>query len=535
MSKPKVLITDQIHESAVAILQDVCEIVFEPTLTHEQLLARIGDGIEGLMIRSASQVTKEVFQRAPNLKIVGRAGVGTDNIDLPAATQAGVIVVNSPEGNTIAASEHTIGLIFALARHIAEADKTLKEGHWKRKVLTGIELFGKTLGLIGLGKIGSRVAKAAVTLGMKVIVFDPYVNEKVAAELGVRLVSLDDIWAQSDFITVHVPKTRETTHLINRNTLNRCKPGVRIINCARGGVIDEAALAEAVQSGHVAGVALDVFEQEPPSPDNPLLALGGKAVLTPHLGASTEEAQVNVALDVAEQFKKFFTTGYADNAVNIPLLRKETLDPLREYMPMAETLGRLARQLVDGPVRSIDITAKGTPLAGQNVAPLTLAVLKGVLGVSREGVNYINAPILAEELGIQVQESTTKATEQYTNQIWVTLHGASGRKFSAAATLIAKGIYRIIQVDHYPTLIEPTEHLLVTPHHDRPGMVAKVASVLGRQNINIIAMAVGRRHPSSGGGESLMIFNLDTAPSPELRDEIASIEGIYGAQYVNLG
>lgn len=528
---PSVLITDNINDTAVRILNGVCDVTYEKALSHEQLMERIGN-FDALMIRSASTVSADVLAQGGRLKIIGRAGVGIDNVDLPSATQRGVIVVNSPEGNTVAASEHTIGMLFALSRHIPEADTLMKQGKWNRNALVGVELFGKTLGIIGLGKIGSRVAKACLAIGMKVLVFDPFLSQAVAEDLGISPASLEEIWEKADYITIHAPKTRETTHLLNDQTLAACKPGVRIINCARGGIIDEAALARAVQSGHVAGVAIDVFEQEPINPDNPLLALNSRAVLTPHLGASTEEAQINVAIDVAEQIRDFFEFGYARNAVNIPMLRKEILDPVKYYMPMAEALGSLVRQLADGAITQIEIIAKGS-VTQHDTSPLTLAVLKGILSPVREGVNYVNAPVISDELGIQVKESSIKSAENYLNLLVVNLT-TDKRTYRVSGTLIANDIYRIVEVDGFATALDPSKHILFAPHHDRPGMVAKAATVLGNHSINISALQVARRQASAIGGESVMIFNLDNPLSEALLSEICAIDGIYDAVYIRL-
>lgn len=527
---PKVLITDNINDTAVRILKGVCDVTYEKAMSHEELIARINE-FEAIMIRSASTMSADVLEQGSQLKIIGRAGVGIDNVDLPSATQRGVIVVNSPEGNTVAASEHTLAMMMALSRHIPEADDYMKQGKWNRNALVGVEMFGKTLGVIGLGKIGSRVAKACLALGMKVLVFDPFLSQQMADELGVTTVPIEQIWGKSDYITIHAPKTAETTHLVNATTLALCKQGVRIVNCARGGIIDEKALADAVKSGHVAGVAIDVFEQEPIAADNPLIGLGNKAILTPHLGASTEEAQINVAIDVAEQIRDFFEFGYARNAVNIPMLRKEILDPVKHYMPMAEALGSLVRQLGDSAIRQIEITAKGT-VTQHDTSPITLAVLKGLLSPVREGVNYVNAPLIAEEMGILVKESSIKASENYLNLLNVTMT-TDKRTYKVSATLIAKGIYRIVEVDGYSTALDPSSHILFTPHHDRPGMVAKVATVLGSQGVNISALQVARRGPSAGG-ESVMIFNLDTPLSDAAMKEICSQNGIYDAVYIQL-
>jgi D-3-phosphoglycerate dehydrogenase / 2-oxoglutarate reductase len=521
--KPRVLITDNINLQATEILKDSCEIIYQPKLSHEELLATIPT-VDALMIRSASTVSADVLETAPRLRIVGRAGVGTDNIDVATATKQGVIVVNSPEGNTIAASEHTVGMLMALARHIPEGDATLKNGMWARNKLVGVEVYGKTLGVVGLGKIGRRVAKVCLSLGMKVNVFDPFLSKAMA----------DEILEKSDFITIHAPKTRETQNLFNRETFARCKPGVRIVNCARGGIINEEALAEAIEQGIVAGAALDVFEQEPPNPDGPLFKLGtnaNKLVLTPHLGASTEEAQVNVALDVAEQIKEFFEHGYAKSAVNIPLLRQDMLDPVKHYMPMAEVLGNFIRQMAKGAAQSVEITAKGD-LSQHRTEPLTLAVLKGLLSTAREGVNYVNAPSIAEESGIQVQESSTKKAGNYLNLLEVKLI-TEDRTYGVAGTLISDEIFRIVEMDGYQMALKPTSYILITPHHDRPGMIAKVATVLGEAGVNISALQVARKGPSAGG-ESIMVFNLDNAPSEEVLAAIQKIEGIYGSLYVNL-
>jgi D-3-phosphoglycerate dehydrogenase len=533
VEKPCVLITDGINLQAAKILEDCCEVLYEPKLSHEELLKRIVS-VEGLMIRSASTVSADVLAQAERLRIVGRAGVGTDNIDVGMATKKGVIVVNSPEGNTVAASEHTVGLLLALARHIPEGDATLKNGMWQRNKLVGVEVYGKTLGVVGLGKIGRRVAKTCLAMGMKVNVSDPFLTKAMAEELGVSVVTFDDILETSDFITIHAPKTRETTNLFNAEAFVRCKTGLRIVNCARGGIINEEALAAAIENGTVAGAALDVFEQEPPDAHNPLLHMGvhaNKLVLTPHLGASTEEAQVNVALDVAEQIKEFFSYGYAKSAVNIPLLRPEMLDPVKQYMPMAEVLGNFIRQMAKGAAQSVEITAKGD-LGQHRSEPLTLAVLKGLLSSAREGVNYVNAPSIAEDSGIQVKEASTKSAGNYLNLLEVKL-STDERSYTVSGTLISDEIFRLVEVDGYQMALKPTAYILLTPHHDRPGMIAQVATLLGEENINISALQVARKGPEAGG-ESVMVFNLDNPLSDALLAKIRKLEGIYGSLFIML-
>jgi D-3-phosphoglycerate dehydrogenase len=524
-----VLVTDNISDAALPLLEEVCHVTYKAKLSADELLACI-DQFDGLMIRSESKVTADVLAKAKRLKIVGRAGVGVDNVDLPAANAAGVVVVNSPEGNTVAASEHTVGLLLALARHSTRGDAALKQGRWERKHLTGVELYGKTLGLIGLGKIGSRVAKACLTLGMNVIVMDPFVSQTMADSLKVKLVSLDELLAKSDFITLHVPKTPETTNLLNATTLAKCKPSVRIVNCARGGIINEADLADALRNGTIAGAALDVFTAEPLPADNPMLQLDeatmAKVILTPHLGASTEEAQLNVALDVAEQIRDYFKTGDARSAVNLPLLRAELLDPVRPYMAVAEALGKLARQLVEGAVEQVELTVKGSA-AQANVAPLSLAVLKGMFSVNREGVNYVNARFLADQQGVVVKESKVASAGTYTNALVVRLKTAQGST-RVAGTLISTDAFRITQIDQFLADLDPTPpHILFIPHDDKPGMVAKVATVLGQANVNIAALKVGH---DAHNQRSVMLFNTDTPVPDDVLAQLTQIEGCHAAK-----
>lgn len=531
MDKPKVLVIDGINPVAQSILEGACDVIYEPKLPESELWVHLPQ-IDGLMVRSGIQVTDEVFNQAPHLKIVARAGVGTDNINLKAATRHGVIVVNSPGGNTVAASEHTIGMLMALARHIPQADRVVKAGGWRTKDLTGVELANKTLGVIGFGKIGRRVASVFQRMGMRVLVYDPFLSSQMAEELKVESVSLDSLFKESDFITLHAPKTPETERLLNADTFAKMKNGVRIVNCARGGIIDEPALIAALESCKVAGVALDVFEREPISPDDPLLKFGDRVITTPHLGASTEEAQVNVARDVAEQILEYFQTGVAQNAVNIPALRKEILDPVRAYMPMAEVLGNLIRQISPGGATLVELVAGGT-LAQENLTPLTLAVLKGLLGYAREGVNYVNALVIAEEEGIEVKESRSPRAGTYSNLLTVKLTTDTGT-YSVSSSLISDKMYRIVELNGYPANIEPTQYLLLTPHLDKPGMIAKVASVLGDNEINVSALQVARKG-TAAGGESMMVFNLDNAIPGGVIKRIEHLEGILGAKFIELG
>jgi D-3-phosphoglycerate dehydrogenase len=530
MAKPKILVTDGIHPIAKDILQAHCDVIFEPKLSDSDIMARIGE-MDGLMVRSATQVTAAVLENAPNLKIVGRAGVGTDNIDLQAATRNGVIVVNSPGGNTVAAAEHTIGMIMALARHIPEADRIVKSGGWRGKGLTGVELTGKALGVVGFGKIGRKVASVFQRMGMRILVFDPFLSSQMAEELKVESVNLDTLFSESDFITLHAPKTPETEHLLNAEAFNKMKNGVRIVNCARGGIIDESALRDALRSGKVAGAGLDVFEHEPLPADDPLHEFGDRIIMTPHLGASTEEAQVNVARDVAEQFVEFFQSGTAQSAVNIPALRREILEPVKHYMRMAEQMGNLIRQITPGGATQVELVAGGT-LAHENLTPLTLAVLKGLLGYAREGVNYVNAMIIAEEEGIAVKESRSPRAGNFANLLTVQL-STDTKTYSVSGSLISDKIYRIVELNHYPAHVEPSDYLLLAPHIDRPGMIAKVATVLGENSINVSALQVARKGQEAGG-ESMMVFNLDNPIPPNVLKNIESLDGITAAKFVEL-
>jgi len=535
MPKPKVLITDGINEQAVKILEASSDVTFFSKLAHADLLEKISN-FDALMIRSASTVSADILEAGKKLRIVGRAGVGTDNIDVPLATKKGVIVINSPEGNTVAASEHTVGMLMALARHIPQGDASLKAGQWNRSKLVGVEVYSKILGVVGLGKIGRRVAKTALALGMKVCVYDPFLSKAAAEELGVSAVDIEDLMQKADFITIHAPKTKETQNLFNKESFKRCKKGVRIVNCARGGIIDEAALVDAIRDGHVAGAALDVFTQEPLAADNPIAKaaeeLGGRLVLTPHLGASTEEAQVNVALDVAEQIRDFFETGVVKSAVNIPMLRPELLTPVQDYMPMAEVLGNFVRQAAKGASQSIEIATKGEFLAAQRTEPLSLAVLKGMLSTAHEGVNYVNAPAIAEENGIQVTLGSSKKAGNYLNSIEVKLT-TDRRTYSIEGTLISEKLFRIVALDGYAMALEPTEHILLTPHKDQPGMIARVASILGDAGVNISAMEVARKG-SSAGGESVMVFNLDNLIPENAQKAIEELDGIFSSRLIHL-
>lgn len=526
----KVLITDKINEIAKNILLEGENIEAEilPTMSEEEL-CKIIPNYDALMIRSATTVTKNILEAGKNLKIVGRAGVGVDNVDVESATQKGIIVVNSPDGNTTAAAEHTVALMLSMARNIPAAVASTKAGNWERSKFTGTEVFGKTLGIIGLGKIGSHVAKVALALGMKVIVCDPYTTQEAVEALGCEYIAhLDDFWGRCDFITVHTPKTRETTHLINKNSINRMKKGVKIINCARGGIIDENALKEAIESGQVSSAAIDVYEAEPDIKSSPLLNIEGNIVLTPHLGASTSEAQLNVAIDVAHQIKEVLSGGSATSAVNIPSLKPEKLEPVKDYMQLAENIGELAQQIVEGNLKSIEISAKGK-LASLDISPLETAIIKGIFSSFTDGVNYVNAPILAKQKGITVTTSKSETSGDYIGMLTVKLITNTSESLVSGA-LIAENISRIVKIDQYNTSIEPEKHMLLVPHENKPAMIAKVATVIGEHGININHMHVVQK----AGDKSLMVINTDCMVEKDVIEQIEKIDGISKSKYVKL-
>jgi D-3-phosphoglycerate dehydrogenase / 2-oxoglutarate reductase len=523
----KVLVTDKINEIAKNIIEEVCEVDLLPTMSEDEL-CKVINNYDALMVRSQTKVTSKVIEAGKNLKIIGRAGVGVDNIDVNSATENGIIVVNSPDGNTNAAAEHTIALMLAMSRNIPQAATSTKEGKWERSKFTGVEVFNKNLGVIGFGKIGSHVAQVAAALGMHLFIYDPFTTKEIVEKIGAKYIeNLDDLWVECDFITVHVPKTKDTTHLINKNSINKMKKGVRIINCARGGIIDEIALKEALENGHVASCAIDVYEDEPNIQNSPLITVDKNIVLTPHLGASTDEAQLNVAIDVANQIKTVLLGGDATSAVNIPSLKPEKLNPVKDYMTLAENLGTLAQQISQNNLKSIEITVNGN-LATVDVSPLEIAVLKGVFSSFSENVNYVNAPVLAKQKGISILTAKSEKSCDYIGSITVKLITNAGETIVSGA-LIAENIKRITKINQYEVSIEPHKHMLLVPHENKPCMIAKVATVIGNRNINIAHMHVAQ----SENDYSIMIINTDIEVKGEVLKEIADINGIKNAKYVH--
>ncbi|MFB2977941.1 phosphoglycerate dehydrogenase [Microseira sp. BLCC-F43] len=524
----KVLVSDPIDQAGIDILSQVAQVDVKTGLPQAELI-RIMPDYDALMIRSGTQVTKEIIEAGKQLKIIGRAGVGVDNVDVPAATRQGIVVVNSPEGNTIAAAEHAIAMMLSLSRHIPDANASVKSGKWDRKTFIGVEVYKKTLGIVGLGKIGAHVATVARAMGMKLLAYDPFISNERAEQLGCRLVDLDLLFREADFITLHIPKTPETANMINAETLAKMKPTVRIINCARGGIIDEAALAEAIASGKIGGSALDVFSKEPVG-ESPLLHLGKEAVLTPHLGASTAEAQVNVSIDVAEQIRDVLLGLPARSAVNIPGLYPDAIEKLRPYLRLAETLGNMVGQLAGGRIESLNIRMEGD-LASVDSKPLVVAALKGLLYPAlRERVNYVNAGIEAKERGIRVIETRDAAIRDYAGSLHLEAKGSLG-DHSVTGALLGNDEIRITAVNEFPVNVPPTQNMLFTLHRDMPGIIGKIGSLLGSFNVNIASMQVGRKIVR---GDAVMVLSLDD-PLPEgILAEITKVQGIRDAYTVTL-
>ncbi len=507
---PKVLISDKLSPAAVDIFsQSGIETTFKPGLSPADLRAIIGE-YDGLAVRSATKVTRELLDAAPNLKVVGRAGIGVDNVDVKSATARGVIVMNTPFGNTITTAEHAIAMMFALARQIPEASASTRAGKWEKNRFMGVELTAKTLGLIGCGNIGSIVAERAVALKMKVVAYDPYLSDKKALDLGVEKADLDTLLARADFITLHTPLIDATRNIISREAIAKTKKGVRIINCARGGLVDEAALAEALKSGHVAGAALDVFETEPAT-DSPLFALDN-VVCTPHLGAATAEAQENVALQVAEQMSDFLLTGAVSNAINMASVTAEEAPRLKPYFELCRQLGAVAGQLThanDGTIRQVSVEYEGQ-VAGLNTRPLTAATLAGLLRPMMMGVNMVNAAVVARDHGIDVAEVAHDRPSEYLTLVRVTVRTDSLTR-SVAGTLFAGSRPRIVEIKGIKVEADFAPHMLYVTNQDKPGFIGRFGATLAGAGINIATFHLGR---SEQGGDAICLVSVDE-PVPE--------------------
>ncbi|NJM51518.1 MAG: phosphoglycerate dehydrogenase, partial [Sphingomonadales bacterium] len=487
MTKPKVLISDSMDPNAARIFEDRgCDVDVITGETPEQLMARIGE-YDGLAIRSSTKVTAAILDAATRLKVIGRAGIGVDNVDIPAASSKGVVVMNTPFGNSITTAEHAIALMFALARQLPEADHSTQAGKWEKNRFMGVELTGKTLGLIGAGNIGGIVASRALGLKMKVVAFDPFLTADRAVEMGIEKAELDDLLARADFITLHTPLTDQTRNILSKDNLAKTKKGVRIINCARGGLIDEAALKEALDSGHVAGAALDVFETEP-AKESPLFGTPN-FICTPHLGASTNEAQVNVALQVAEQMADYLVNGGVTNALNMPSLSAEEAPKLKPYMALAEQLGSLVGQLSHGNLTKIAVEVEGAA-AKLNIKPITGAVLAGFMRRYSDTVNMVNAPFLAKERGLDVREVRHDREGVYHTLVRVTVQTVGGER-SVAGTLFGNSSPRLVELFGVNVEADLAGDMLYIVNEDAPGFIGRLGSTLGEAAINIGTFHLG--------------------------------------------
>ena len=522
---PKVLITDNVDAEGIDLLQKNVPTDIKRGLSPDELIAVIGD-YDALVVRSETKVTERVIEAGRNLKVVARAGIGVDNIDLDAATRAGIAVVNAPIGNTVAAAEHTMALMLALARNVPQAYASMKEGQWQRSAFMGIEVRNKTLGIIGLGRVGSEVARRAASFGMRLIAFDPFVAPDFAARLGVATMPLEAVLAQADFITLHTPLTAGTTRLISGPQLEMMKPGARLINVARGELIDEDALLAALENDRLAGVALDVFTNEPPG-DLPLLR-HPKVMATPHLGASTQEAQREVAIEAAEQVIAVLNGQPARNTVNAPFVSPETHAILAPYVPVASMVGRLLTSMAQGQFVGVTLRYQGE-IATHNTATLKAAALVGLLTpVSGEAVNMINAPVLAQQRGLQITEQTSADSPEYASLISATLHN-TGDDITIVGTSLRDEPHLVRVNDYWMDVAPSTPYLLFVDNQDQPGSIGAVGTVAGRRNINISFMEVGR---IALRGQAMMVLGVDDPISPEALAEIKALPQIDNARVV---
>jgi len=525
----KVLISDDLSKQGIEILKNAgLEVDVRSGMKPEELKAIIKN-YDGLIIRSATKVTAEIIEAAEKLKVIGRAGSGLDNVDKGAATKKGIVVMNTPGGNTITTAEHAIGLLFAVARQIPQATASMKEGRWEKKKFMGVELYKKTIGILGIGNIGSQVARRCLCLGMNVLAYDPFLSDEKARELGVKKVDLQELFKNSDFISIHTPLTPETKNLINKDTIAMMKTGVRIINCARGGIVNEKDLLEALESGKVAGAALDVFEQEPCPPDHPLVK-HPNVVCTPHLGAATVEAQENVAIAIAEQIVDYLVHGVIRNAVNFPSIPPDQVAMLQPYIDLAERIGLFASHLFEGGITELAVEYRGEA-STINTAPVTIAAIKGLLTpLLQETVNFVNAPVIAKERGIDIKETKAKEAGDYSTLLTLRV-GSPEKGLTISGTLFSRKSPRIVQVDRFPVEIVPEGIMLLIYNNDRPGVIGNIGTLLGKNNINIGRMHFGRE---SQGGLAISVVNIDSEVSDAILDEIKRLPNIISVKLIRL-
>lgn len=525
----KVLVSDSLSEKGIEILKKSgLHVDVKTQLSPDELLKTIPD-YDGLVVRSATKVTEKVIKTAKRLKVIGRAGSGLDNVDLAAANRRGIVVMNTPGGNTVTTAEHTMSLIFSLARMVPQATASVKSGKWEKSKFMGMELYNKTLGIIGIGQIGSYVARLAQGAQMQVIAYDPYLSEENARKMGIELVALDDLYGRSDIISVHVPLTQETRSLINAKAISKMKEGIRIVNCARGGIVNEKDLHEALTKGKVAGAAMDVFENEPIDPNNPLLSLNN-FICTPHIGAATNEAQENVALAIAEQMGDYLIRGVVRGAVNIPSVPVDLLPKIQPYLLLAEKLGAFLSQSYEGRLEELTIEYRGE-VSGLTSAPITVAALKGLLEpILEERVNYVNAPIVAKDRGIGIKEIKNAEAGEFTTL--VVLKVKAGRKKAVVAgTLYNKKDPRIVEIDGMPMEVVPEGYMLLMVNEDKAGVIGNIGKLLGDNQINISRMQLGRE---TVGGKAISVVGIDTAVNPELLGKLRRLPHVLSAKLIKL-
>jgi D-3-phosphoglycerate dehydrogenase / 2-oxoglutarate reductase len=525
----KVLVSDNLSATGVKILEKEpgLEVDVKTGLSKEELI-KIIPIYDGLIVRSATKVVAEIIEVADNLKVIGRAGVGVDNIDLAAAGKKGIIVMNAPEGNMITTAEHTMALMMALSRNIPQASFALKNRKWAPKEFMGVELFEKTLGIIGLGRIGSNVAERSRAFQMKILAYDPFVTQERAALLGVELVEMDDLLALSDFISLHTPGQADGTPLLKKEQFNQMKSGVRIVNCARGSLIDDNALISSIADKKVAGAALDVYHSEPLDLDSPLLQVD-EIICTPHLGASTGEAQVKVATSMCEQIIDYLKHGNVRNAVNVPSIDAETLAQIKPNITLGEDLGSFVSQLVDGPITRVEVKYNGE-VSTLKVKPVTNAILKGLFNHSIDGVNMVNAPFIAKERGIEVQESISNEVHEYTSTVQVQITSENGTR-SLTGSIFGNGDSRIVQIDEYSMEAILSKYMLVLNNMDVPGVIGNLGKVLGQNSLNIAGFHLGRQKEE---GKAIAIVNIDSQPTAETLKELRNTTNILSVNSVTL-
>ncbi len=525
----KILISDSLAQKGVDLLRNVpdFEVEFNPGLSPQELKSAINDA-EALVVRSATKVTADIIEAAPRLRVIGRAGIGLDNVDIPAASKRGIVVMNTPDGNIITTAEHTIAMLMTLSRNIHQATTSMKAGHWEKKRFLGHEVYHKTLGIIGVGRIGRIVAERAMGLRMQVIAYDPHLEPETIQRLGVIPVGLDELFRRSDYITIHTPLTRDTKGLLNREAFAKMKDGVMIINCARGGIVNEQDLYEAITSGKVVGAALDVFEQEPPG-DHPLLKLE-QVICTPHLGASTGEAQENVAVGIAEQIKEFLLAGGIRNAVNTPQITCELMSEICHYLSLAERLGSFLGQVTHGAMKEVTIEYMGG-VAQLDTAPITLSALKGLLEpILQHEVNYVNAPILARERGILVKDSRSEEAQDYLNLITIRVR-STAEDTLAAGTLFGKKEPRLVRFNNTSLEADIRGNLVLIYNEDVPGTFGSIGTCFGKHNINISMWKAGQIIET---GENVLLLRVDNPVEEETMEDLMDLPNVNSVQLLHI-